>query len=114
MTPTLYKERIERAHGIGALLAGEYWPYDRSCKGKVRYSFNRALSDASELWENGDFLLVSTSACSVATSMLATTTAKTASCGKSASANGVECGSRIATGKNINHGVNSGLTKEGA
>lgn len=67
ITPKEHRTRGTKAIGIGGILASSYRPYDRSCRNKKKYRFNTALNDASELWGNGDFLLVFTTVDSVGT-----------------------------------------------
>lgn len=65
----IYKARKARAKGIKKLLVGSYRPSESCCERKVKYSFNTASEAATNIWEEGHFLLVSTFAYTVGVTM---------------------------------------------
>lgn len=101
--PKEYRARSLRAYGIGLVLVGKYQPHANSCENKKRYSFNSALDSAGDIWERGDFLLVSIFVVSVAITMWGIVLANLANNIKNVCASGVVTGlDQTNVGININ------------
>lgn len=101
ITPSQYRDRSMDKDGIAHVLQGAFRPYHSACQPKVRYSFNRALNAASNIWERGDFLSGSISVASADTSMSAIRVAQEVVLGESGYVFGVANQSDKAGGTNI-------------